>query len=205
MTNLTINITDTSASLYLTSASVANNAISASYALSASWAPASATSTPFTNIAFLTSSTNWIVPSTISKVRAIVVGAGGGSCDGGGTGWSGGGAGAYCEDIVSVIPSTTMSVVVGNSGTGGTNPGSDGGSSSFASLTARGGKGATSGVGGAGGIASGGSINVNGLGGVFPGAGVIAVGGPSPYITFGAGGTLTGTTSGSMGVVVLYY
>lgn len=207
MTNLSINICDTSASLVLASASFSDHATSASYSLSASWAPSnnSSNTSSIPILIYFSSSTSWIVPSNVSYCKAIVIGAGGGSCDAGGSGWSGGGAGAYVESIVSLTPSTTMSVIVGTSGAGGVNPGVDGGSSSFANLIARGGNGGTSGVGGTGGIASGGTININGFSGFSPGVGIIAVGGSSPYLNFGTGGTLPGTTSGSVGAIIVSY
>ena len=209
MTNLSINICDTSASLVLTSASFSDHSTSASYSISASWAPSNNTTvtSSIPTLVYFSSSTSWIVPTNISSVRAIVIGAGGGSAAYSDGIFSGGGAGAYVENVVSVTPATTMSVVVGTSGAGGNNSaGGNGGSSSFAGLIARGGSGATSGTGGAGGIASGGTINLNGWNGTAPSpVFTLAIGGPSPYLNFGAGGTLPGTTSGSIGAVILYY
>jgi hypothetical protein len=82
------------------------------------------------------------VPSTVNKVKVEVIGGGGG---GGKTSGSGGGAGGYASAILTVTPSSSISVTVGAGGigaTGGTEAGTDGGTSSFgSSVSATGGKG----------------------------------------------------------------
>ena len=90
--------------------------------------------------------TNWTVPTGVTRVRVRCWGAGGG---GGGSqsnpsAAAGGGGGGYCEGIYSVVPGQTIPVTAGAAGLGGAagtaNPGADGGSSSFgAYCTANGG------------------------------------------------------------------
>lgn len=88
----------------------------------------------------------WTAPNNVTNVRALVVGGGGGGDRGiGGIFWGhGGGGGEVLESAVSLEPSSTYSIVVGQGALGnrvgnGLRGGS-GQSSSFISLTARGGE-----------------------------------------------------------------
>lgn len=90
-------------------------------------------------------STNWTVPANVNQVEVLVVAGGGG-----GGAWVGGGGGAggvvYRENYP-VTPGESIAVTVGAGGTGEYNPGSyggmpratNGGNSSFGTLTAIGG------------------------------------------------------------------
>ena len=124
-------------------ASWAENAVSASY-------------TPniggINGMVYFTSSTIWNVPTGISNVRVIAIGAGGAANSPGMFNGSGGG---YVEGVISVVGLTTIDIIVG---TGGTYPNGTGGSSSFLSI------GATGGQGGAGlpGVGFGGTFNISG-------------------------------------------
>lgn len=84
----------------------------------------------------------WVVPTGVTSVRALIVGGGGG---GGSDNGGGGGGGGVIHDLnVPVTPGTSMNVVVGAGGAGAVNASSvasNGGNSSFASLVARGGGG----------------------------------------------------------------
>lgn len=132
------------------------------------------------NMAVYTESTAFIVPASVMRVKVRLWGGGGG---GGGSfgpngAGSGGGAGGYCEGIFSVNPSNSIFVTVGLGGTGSrTNEiysAGFGGLSSFGTFcTAFGGNAGSGGLNnpantsGAGGGASGGILNLNGLGGGF--------------------------------------
>ena len=94
-----------------------------------------------------TSSGTWTKPSGVTKAWVLLVG-GGGAGGGSGTGsriaGGGGGGGIVKFEIVDVTAVGTVTVTLGNGGTGGTAyPAADGGDSTFgALLTAKGGKGA---------------------------------------------------------------
>jgi len=123
-----------------------------------------------------TGANSWTVPSLVSSVEVLVVGAGGGGAGGRPGTWfgggGGGGGGAVVKSSLAVTSSQVISLTVGSGGSAGaqSSDGANGGSSSFSSsqIVASGGSGgkasATSGVGGFGG--SGGS----GLGSAIPGA-----------------------------------
>jgi hypothetical protein len=99
------------------------------------------------------------------NVTYLVVGGGGGGGEGGG------GAGGYLTGTLSITNGTAYAISVGAGGAGGTlgsNPGANGTSSTFASITAAGGGGGgstTSGNGSAGGSGGGGRRDAGGTGG----------------------------------------
>ncbi|MEX3240544.1 hypothetical protein [Serratia quinivorans] len=122
-----------------------------------------------------TGSGSFTVPSGVTRIKVTCVGGGGG---GGGCqasslsntfSGSGGGAGGTAIGYFGVIPGSSLSVVVGNGGTGGPGaaPGGNGTSSSVSGLcSAAGGEGGRYApiftAGGAGGTASGGNTNITG-------------------------------------------
>ena len=116
-----------------------------------------------------TSNSNFNVPCYVSTVtvEAWGGGGGGGSRNGRRPG-GGGGGGAYARaNALSVTPGSTISVTVGNGGTGASdangNTATSGGSSTFGTqLTAPGGNGGSGRNGGNGGIATNGNINFEG-------------------------------------------
>jgi hypothetical protein len=67
------------------------------------------------------SSTDWVVPAGITRVRVRMWGGGGGggAFDSGVSVGGGGGSGAYAEGIVSVTPGSTYTIKVGKGGPGG--------------------------------------------------------------------------------------
>lgn len=91
--------------------------------------------------------TDWTAPSGVTSVDYLVVGGGGGGGNGYDRGGGGGGsAGIALTGTLAVTPGTTYTVIVGNGGTGGAdervnNPGTAGGNSVFATVTAPGGVG----------------------------------------------------------------
>ncbi len=106
------------------------------------------------------------VPAGVTSLTVECWGAGGA---GGGSrnnnrGGSGGGGGAYCSSVLTVTPGQVISYTVGAGGTGTTNDGANGGSTSFLTLTANGGTGGArnSGSIGIGGTATGGTTNTTG-------------------------------------------
>lgn len=74
---------------------------------------------------------NWTVPAGVTKVYVEMWGGGGG-----GSWYAGGGGGAYICGIINVTPGTTISYSVGTFGLGGTNAGTNGGSSVVSYFTA---------------------------------------------------------------------
>jgi len=88
---------------------------------------------------------NWTVPANVYRVDVLVVGGGGGG--GAWVGGGGGGGGVVYREGYAVTPGQSISYTVGAGGTGEYNPGSysgmpratNGGSSSFGSITALGG------------------------------------------------------------------
>ena len=127
-------------------------------------------------VSFGVGTTAWVVPAGVTAVFARVYGAGGG---GGGAlnsscAATGGGAGGYAEGFIAVTPGSTISVVVGAGGAGGTAGGGNGaagGTSSFTSgISCTGGgagQGASSGINNSavsGGSAFGGDFRLTGSG-----------------------------------------
>lgn len=100
------------------------------------------------NMAGFVSSTAWIAPAGVTRIRARVWGAGGG---GGGTSngaAAGGAGGGYAEGFFAVTPGTSYAVTVGTGGAAGSGAptaGGNGGTSSVGALL-----GATGGAGGGG-------------------------------------------------------
>lgn len=114
----------------------------------------------------------YTVPNGVFRIYAEVYGAGGG---GGvytpgvsGSEGEGGGGGGSAEGWISVTPGDTISVVVGAAGVGNTSgTATNGGTSSFGSLSATGGAGGNvNGTPGSGGAGTGGEINLSGQTGV---------------------------------------
>lgn len=102
------------------------------------------------------------VPPGVYKLRARVVGAGGGGALNG----CGGGGGGYAHGVISVLPGDTITITVGAGGVSGT-PGTAGGSSSFGSyISATGGGGGVIGssTGAVGGAGAGGDFQASGGG-----------------------------------------
>ena len=144
-----------------------------------------------TTLAFPVGTSTWLCPAGITKVDVYGRGAGGGGggSTSGGAAYAagGGGGGAYFTGTFTVVPGTTYTIVVGNSGTQGSSAGSGGGvggSTTFGSLaTAPGGAGGgvangttTVGGGGAGGASATVPSGVLAYGG-SPGSGGQSVGG----------------------------
>lgn len=116
-------------------------------------------------------STTWTVPANVDTVEVLVVGGGGGG--GSDMGGGGGGGGVVYDPAYPVTPGSTVSITVGGGGVGapagqGQVAGSNGGNSSFGTITAYGGgggasrhdgSGAPAGDGASGGGASGGRGN----------------------------------------------
>ena len=113
-----------------------------------------------------TGTTSWTAPTGVTSVEYLVVaGGGGGGINRGG----GGGGGGYLAGTLSVTPSTSYTVTVGDGGTGSSSDqGDDGDDSVFSSITATGGGGggysaatedgrAGGSGGGGGGVSSGGA------------------------------------------------
>jgi len=106
-------------------------------------------STPSPTIESFTSvgTTSWTAPAGVTSVEYLVVGGGGGGGNGYDSGGGGGaGGGMVLTGTLSVSPGNSYTVTVGGGGTGGAdtranNPGTDGSSSIFDSITATGGQG----------------------------------------------------------------
>ena len=189
---------------------------------------------PFSNMEVFTASGTFTPSATTSKVYVKVWGAGGGGGGGGAAAGAGGGAGGYSEGMVTVTPSSGVTVTVGAFGTGSltTVNGVAGGASSFAGGTTPAGAGGSGGIYGgtgptAGGAGSGGTLNVTGGSGgatntTFGGNGGGAFGGNGGAFAVeaqtgqsavghgggGAGGGGPGGYSGgngAPGLVVVYY
>jgi hypothetical protein len=151
--------------------------------------------------------TDWTAPAGATTVEYLVVAGGGGGGNGFDTSGGGGGAaGMVLTGNLAVTPGTTYTVVVGNGGIGGAderanNPGTSGGNSVFATVTAVGGIGGQGSrtftptaryTGGAAQIGSATSAQPGGGGG---GGGAGGGGGGAT----GAGGNSSGTTGGTGG------
>jgi len=107
-----------------------------------------------------TSSGTWTAPTGVTKVRATVIGGGGGSNAYSGNSFSGG-AGGAAVGIYTVTPGTSYSVTVGagGAGTGGVNAqGGTGGTSSFGSFVSATGGGGGNPYNGIAGIGSNGNL-----------------------------------------------
>lgn len=106
-----------------------------------------------------TANGTWTAPTGVTRVRAFVIGGGGGNY-GSGCGSNGGGSAGYAVGDYTVVPGTGYSITVGNGGAGVTSgTGAAGGTSSFASFaSATGGGGGSSGSGGSPGVGSSGTL-----------------------------------------------
>lgn len=174
-----------------------------------------------------TSGTSWVAPLGVRQVKVRGVGAGAsGSTSSNTVTAGGGGGGAYFEKMVSVVPGTAYTYVVGAGGAGisGTGTvGNTGGSTTFndgvTTYTAAGGSpsAAVNGSSGAGGNATNGDLNITGGLGYFVnstqsmgGSSVLGpvnlTGAAFGYGNGSAGGTQSGSsvTAGS-GVLILEY
>ncbi len=110
----------------------------------------------------------FVVPPGVTSVSVVVVGAGGAGPTGAAS-FGGGGGGALCYlNSITVTPGSSIPVVVGTGGVGGSN----GSQSSFnGTIIANGGAGTTTAVGGLGGTGTGGACFAGGAGGSFVGTG----------------------------------
>ena len=127
-------------------------------------AEASGTSVTFTNLG----TTTWTVPASVDTVEVLVVGGGGGG--GSDMGGGGGAGGVIYTPVYPTVPGESISITVGGGGVGapagqGQVRGSNGGNTTFGTITAHGGgggasrhdgSGAPAGDGASGGGASGG-------------------------------------------------
>ncbi len=185
-------------------------------------APTSATSGGYTVSSFTsTGACTWVVPTGVTAVQTLVVGAGGGG-GGGGCNWSfsrgGGGGGVTQTSATAVTAATNVTVVVGIGGTnavarsgcsgtpGVLTVGTQGGTSSFASISSTGGFSSPQydSFGGASGVGDNISYAASGLDtadneGCVPGAGDCAGGGGGG--AGGAAGQMSGGTAGSWSTV----
>lgn len=148
------------------------------------------------------SSSTFVVPDFVFKLRIQAWGGGGGGADNsGGVNGAGGGGGGYGLLYADVVPGQSIPIVVGAGGTNGT-PGTGGGNTTILTMVANGGAGATSSTQGAGGTATGATLSVNGTPGVgttsepaeFVGIGGSSSGG-------GGGGSHSATNAFANGVV----
>ena len=166
----------------------------------------------------------WTKPSGIQKVIVTVTGGGGGGGGGRATfnQGGGGGGGATAIEVIDVTSVSTVSVTVGDQGSGGTenNNGYDGGTSSFGSYCSAtggmGGRAAQSGSRCQGGTATGGDINLAGGDGNSAGGGNSSDEGVSGHNAgfnarvYGSGGgggdrDSSGTTQGGSGESGIVY
>ena len=127
-------------------------------------------------------SDTFVVPAGVTEINVKLWGAGGGGGAGGGSGGFGvggsGGGGGFAETTLSVTPSESLNIFVGEAGAGGTYPG-------------------TSGSGGGGGGHS--EINRSGTNLVIAAGGGGGGGGDNSSSTPGGGGGAGGGTSGQNG------
>lgn len=129
---------------------------------------------------FHSTSGTFIVPDFIYKLKVSVWGGGGGGQDIDGTNpGGGGGGGAFVKKILTVTPAQAIPFTVGAAGVNGA-PGTNGGTSTFLTLSAGGGVGASTVNGGVGGTAAGGTMNYNGGPGSYGIQGDPGNGGDSP-------------------------
>lgn len=164
----------------------------------ATWGNAAASGSVPSSIVVLTSSAScpWLVPANVSKIRVRGWGAGASGYVQFNQPSSGGGGGAYFEEILSVAPGTpSIACSIGVS---------SGGNTTFGTATARGGDG------GLGGTASGASFMVaghNAIGNISGGAG--AFGGSGGILAQQSGGTPGGggfqNGGGGAGRIIIEY
>ena len=82
-----------------------------------------------------TGTTNWVVPTGVTEISAMCVGAGGGSAGtGSNRGGGGGGGGALAYGTFAVTPGETLEVIVGAHGNGGSGNTSSGQSGSATTI-----------------------------------------------------------------------
>lgn len=184
--------------------------------------PTSATSGGYTTLSFTTTGTcTWVVPTGVTAVQTLVVGAGGGGGSGG-CNWSwgrgGGGGGVTQTSSTAVTAATNVTVVVGIGGTvatarsgclgtpGVATVGTQGGTSSFASISSTGGFSSPQfdTLGGASGVGDNISYAASGLDtldneGCVPGVGDCSGGGGGG--AGGAAGQMSGPTPGDWSTV----
>lgn len=176
---------------------------------------------PFGNISVYNANSTFVVPSGVTRLWVEVYG-GGGS----GTAGDAGGAGGVAMGFKDVIPGQSIPVTVGAGGIAtydssfGCYLGTNGGTSSFSTLSAAGGSkgkgscsgsGSTSFGGGLGGIGSGGVINQRGGAGASgaggsnnrSGGGTTGTGAQANGSNFGGGGGPSG--NGGVGGVIVWY
>jgi hypothetical protein len=162
-----------------------------------------ATSSAITQDFSTAGSFSFVVPSSVTKVTATIIGGGGAGGNGHASGYSasgGGGSGGYVVQNITVTPGQTVSIVVG---TGGTVSGAQGGAggNGTSSIVTYAATPYTAG-GGSGGGANTGSGGTAGAGGTPSGTAGTAVVSPNPDGTRGGNSyysVLTGTTTGGAG------
>jgi hypothetical protein len=81
----------------------------------------------------ITASTVWLCPTGVTRVRATVVGGGGGSATNGGDTWPGANGGVAIG-VYTVVPGTSYSITVGIGGAGGLATPTSGTTSSFSTF-----------------------------------------------------------------------
>lgn len=176
---------------------------------------------PFGNLSVFSANGTFVVPANVTRVWVEVYG-GGGS----GTAGDAGGAGGVAMGYLNVTPGQSIPVTVGAGGIAtydgsfGCYLGTNGGTSSFSTISATGGSkgkgscsgsGVTSYGGGLGGVGSGGSINQRGGAGASgaggsnnrSGGGTTGTGAQANGSSFGGGGGPAGN-GGAGGVIVWY-
>lgn len=123
----------------------------------------------FDNMEFFSSSSSFVVPEFIYKLKVSAWGGGAGGSGqfGVGTPGSGGGAGGFTIGIFNVLPGQVIPFLVGTGGAGGVSvggAGGNGGNTTFLTMVAGGGTGAPAVVhmAGKGGTATGGNFNIIG-------------------------------------------
>jgi hypothetical protein len=221
-TNLTLTAVAGTYTLTFTSTGLTSVTSASVTVTVAACTPTSSTSGGYTTLSFTTTGTcTWVVPTGVTAVQTLVVGAGGGGGSGG-CNWSygrgGGGGGVTQTSSTAVTAATNVTVVVGLGGTvatarsgctgtpGVATVGTQGGTSSFASISSTGGFSSPQfdTLGGASGVGDNISYAASGLDtvdneGCVPGAGDCAGGGGGG--AGGAAGQMSGPTPGDWSTV----
>lgn len=133
----------------------------------------------FNTVELFDASGTYVVPVGIYKLKLEAWGGGGGGheVEAGPVGGAGGGGGGYACKIFSVTPGQSIPFVVGTGGTSGA-PGTDGGDTTFLTVTANGGdRGMTADICGIGGVQTGGDFGVVGSSGTAGNSSVPGTGG----------------------------
>jgi hypothetical protein len=151
----------------------------------------------FSRIVSFTSSSTFVVPNGVTRVKVRMCGGGGGGGAGANNqGGGGGGAGGYAENVFPVTPGQSIAVTIGVGGNGGVSGGAasgNGGTTSFGALmSATGGNGGVNATsfasGGSPGLGSGGALVLAGGFGSDGNAGTVTFAGNGGASAFGGGG-----------------